>query len=328
MLELRGVSKRFEAVHALKPTELIIKEGEFFSLLGPSGCGKTTLLRILGGFEFLDSGEITFQGNRIDVLPSFKRPFNTVFQRYALFPHLNVFENVAFGLRVKKVSHSEVEKRVQSALELVRMGEFKARKIPTLSGGQQQRIALARALINEPKILLLDEPLSALDLKLRQEMQVELLELQKRLKITFIFVTHDQEEAMALSNRMAVMNDGQIEQVGSPSEIYDRPKTKFVAEFIGVMNQLGSAYIRPEKIRMSRTVDSSDSKSISGKVIEAVFQGPYIHYFIESDFLESLKPLRVFAPRYQNSSQLHEFFDIGTDVVLQWDKKDAVQVEY
>ncbi|MEO5970536.1 MAG: polyamine ABC transporter ATP-binding protein, partial [Bdellovibrionia bacterium] len=215
-----------------------IREGEFFSLLGPSGCGKTTLLRMLGGFETPSAGEIHLDGKRVDHLPANQRQFNTVFQRYALFPHLSVWENVAFGLKMKKVAAPELKTRVEEALALVQMETFGSRDIGTLSGGQQQRIALARALINRPKILLLDEPLSALDLKLRQQMQVELLALQRRLKHTFIFVTHDQEEALALSDRIAVMNGGVVEQVGTPQEIYEYPRTLFVARFIGSINSI------------------------------------------------------------------------------------------
>lgn len=236
MLELRNVSKNFGTTLAVKDVSLEIREGEFFSLLGPSGCGKTTLLRILGGFENLDTGEIFHEAQRLDTLPAHQRHFNMVFQRYALFPHYDVWENIAFGLKMKKIPKSEIQTRVAEILALVQMEGFERRSISTLSGGQQQRIALARALINRPKVLLLDEPLSALDLKLRQQMQVELLALQRKLKHTFIFVTHDQEEALTLSDRVAVMNEGRIEQMGTPQEIYEYPKTPFVAQFIGSMN--------------------------------------------------------------------------------------------
>ena len=208
MLELRGLRKCFGSTEALKGANLTIEDGEFFSLLGPSGCGKTTILRLLGGFETPTSGEVWLQGKRIDTLPPHERQFNTVFQRYALFPHLNVSQNVAFGLQMKKTDPSEIKERVAEALELVQMQEFSSRSVTTLSGGQQQRIALARALINRPKILLLDEPLSALDEKLRHQMKVELLALQRRLKQTFIFVTHDQEEAMAMASRIAGLWSG------------------------------------------------------------------------------------------------------------------------
>ncbi|MBI5139488.1 ABC transporter ATP-binding protein [Candidatus Nomurabacteria bacterium] len=236
MLELKLLSKKFGSNFAVQNINLLIKDGEFFSLLGPSGCGKTTLLRMLGGFEKPTCGEIWQEGVRIDQLPPNERHFNIVFQRYALFPHLNVWENVAFGLKMKKVPKAETKSRVKETLDLVKMEEYADRSIETLSGGQQQRVALARALVNRPKVLLLDEPLSALDLKLRQQMQVELLALQRRLKHTFIFVTHDQEEALTLSDRIAVMNQGVVEQVGTPQEIYEYPKTLFVSKFIGSIN--------------------------------------------------------------------------------------------
>ena len=238
MLELRGLEKKYGQAYAVRKTDLVIREGEFFSLLGPSGCGKTTLLRMLGGFEAPTSGEIVHHGKRIDLLPANQRQFNMVFQRYALFPHLSVWENIAFGLRMKKIPKVELHARVDEALALVKMESFAAREIQTLSGGQQQRIAVARALVNRPQVLLLDEPLSALDLKLRQQMQVELLSIQRRLKHTFIFVTHDQEEALTLSDRIAVMNGGVVEQVGTAQEIYEYPRTPFVAQFIGQINSL------------------------------------------------------------------------------------------
>ena len=238
MLEIRALHKSFGSTKAVSNVNLTIQEGEFFSLLGPSGCGKTTLLRMLGGFESPTSGEILQDENRVDTLPPHLRPFNMVFQRYALFPHLSVWQNVAFGLQMKKTLRSEIQTRVLEALALVKMENFSERSVDTLSGGQQQRIALARAFINRPRVLLLDEPLSALDLKLRQQMQIELLSLQRRLKHTFIFVTHDQEEALTLSDRIAVMNHGVVEQVGTPQEIYEYPRTLFVAQFIGSINSL------------------------------------------------------------------------------------------
>lgn len=253
MLELRQLEKVYGTVKAVNQVNLTIREGEFFSLLGPSGCGKTTLLRMLGGFESPTSGEIVQDGLRIDTLPANQRQFNMVFQRYALFPHLNVWENIAFGLKMKKVPPEQIKSRVEEALALVKMEGYAPRMIATLSGGQQQRIALARALVNRPRVLLLDEPLSALDLKLRQQMQVELLALQKKLKHTFIFVTHDQEEALTLSDRIAVMNHGVVEQVGTAQEIYEYPKTAFVAQFIGSINSLDCEVVdvRPDAIALT-----------------------------------------------------------------------------
>ena len=250
MLEVRGLDKAFPGNRVLSQVSLSVLAGEFFSLLGPSGCGKTTLLRILAGLDQASAGEVWQEGRRVDILPPHERQFNLVFQRYALFPHLNVWGNVAFGLQVKKVSPAEVKQRVEDALGLVQMSSFGSRLISTLSGGQQQRVALARALVNRPKVLLLDEPLSALDLKLRRQMQVELLALQRRLKHTFIFVTHDQEEALTLSDRIAVMNAGVIEQVGTPQEIYEFPKNLFVAQFIGSINAFEGHIqeVRPELV--------------------------------------------------------------------------------
>lgn len=246
MLELKNLYKNFGDFQAVRGVDLTIRPGEFFSLLGPSGCGKTTLLRMLGGFEHPTSGEILHGGIRIDTLPAHRRHFNMVFQRYALFPHLSVAQNVAFGLEMKKVPADERARRVQEALAMVKLENFAQRGIGTLSGGQQQRLALARALVNRPQVLLLDEPLSALDLKLRQEMQVELVALQRRLANTFIFVTHDQEEALTLSDRIAVMNHGLVEQVGTPQEIYEYPRTPFVANFIGSINSI-EGEVREEK---------------------------------------------------------------------------------
>jgi spermidine/putrescine transport system ATP-binding protein len=241
-----GLEKAFGSFKAVSHIDLSIPEGEFFSLLGPSGCGKTTLLRMLGGFESPTAGEIRQGGKRIDTLPPNQRQFNMVFQRYALFPHLSVRENVAFGLKVKKVPADEIKSRVAELLALVKLVGMEDRAISTLSGGQQQRVALARALVNRPKVLLLDEPLSALDLKLRQQMQVELKTIQRKLGHTFIFVTHDQEEALTLSDRIAVMSEGRIEQVGTPEEIYDHPQSPFVAKFIGSINEFKGTLIGRE----------------------------------------------------------------------------------
>lgn len=233
MLKIVDISKAFSSQFALKNVSLEIRDGELFSLLGPSGCGKTTLLRIVAGFEEPSSGQIFWDDVRIDCIKPQDRPFNMVFQKYAFFPHLNVFANVAYGLQVKGADKKAIRERVTEALSLVGLGDFHHRMPETLSGGQAQRVALARAVVNKPKILLLDEPLSALDQKMREHMQTELRELQRRVGITFIFVTHDQEEAMALSDRVAVMNKGRLEQVSTPQELYSQPQTLFVAQFIG-----------------------------------------------------------------------------------------------
>ena len=237
-VELHHVYKSFDGTDAVRDVNIRIADGEFFSLLGPSGCGKTTLLRMIAGFELPSSGEIVIHNKPMGSTPPFRRDVNTVFQSYALFPHLSVLDNVAFGLRMKHVAKSEIAQRVAEALKLVQLEGFENRKPRQLSGGQQQRVALARALINRPEVLLLDEPLAALDLKLRKEMQVELKLIQEQLGITFIFVTHDQEEALSLSDRIAVMNGGQVLQIGTPTEIYERPLTQFVADFIGECNFL------------------------------------------------------------------------------------------
>lgn len=232
-IQLDGLTRVYGTAYAVRDLTLDIKAGEFLSLLGPSGCGKTTTLRMIGGFEFPDAGFITIGDQRVERLPPNKRPVNTVFQSYALFPHMTVAENVAYGLKYLKVSRSEVKERVVEALKMVRMESFVDRRPAQLSGGQQQRVAIARALVNRPAVLLLDEPMSALDRKLREEMQIELKLLQQQLGITFIFVTHDQDEAMTMSDRIAIMANGQIEQIGTAAQIYDEPVSKYVAEFIG-----------------------------------------------------------------------------------------------
>ena len=235
-IELRGVSKRYRDLVALEPLDLEIREGEFFCLLGPSGCGKTTTLNLIGGFVETSGGEILIQGRRADRVPPHKRNVNTVFQNYALFPHLTVEDNVGFGLRMAHVSRREARPRIDAALSLVGLSELADRVPAELSGGQQQRVAVARALVNQPAVLLLDEPLGALDLKLRKRLQIELAQIHREVGTTFVFVTHDQEEAMAMADRIGVMNEGRLEQVGSPEEIYRRPATRFVADFIGESN--------------------------------------------------------------------------------------------
>jgi spermidine/putrescine transport system ATP-binding protein len=235
-VEVAGLTRRFGDVAALDAVDLTIREGEFFSLLGPSGCGKTTLLRIIGGLDRADAGVVRIGGEDARTIPAHRRPVNTVFQSYALFPHMTVRENVAFGLRMKKVAELELSRRVDAVIERAQIGAFAARKPAQLSGGQRQRVALARALVNEPKVLLLEEPLGALDLKLRKELQVELLSLQRRLGITFVLVTHDQEEALVMSDRVAVMRAGRIEQLGEVHQLYERPRNRFVGQFLGSVN--------------------------------------------------------------------------------------------
>ncbi len=245
-VEITGITKRFGDVVAVDAMDLSIADGEFFALLGPSGCGKTTTLRMIAGLEFPTQGSLKIFGDEVGTLPPNKRPVNTVFQAYALFPHMNVLDNVAFGMKMQKVPKAEVADRTRAAIELVQLGGMEARRPSQLSGGQQQRVALARALVNQPKVLLLDEPLGALDLKLRQEMQLELKALQREVGITFVFVTHDQEEALTMSDRIAVMHEGRLLQVGSPEEIYERPANRFVADFIGRTNLLEGTVESPE----------------------------------------------------------------------------------
>ncbi len=248
LIDLRHVRKEYDGVTVLHDIDLSIRKKEFVTLLGPSGCGKTTTLRIIGGFEHADSGEVWFDGHEISAMPAYKRRVNTVFQKYALFPHLNVYDNVAFGLKLKKMPKDEIAKRVNAMLELVNLPGYGKRHVDALSGGQQQRVAIARSLVNEPEVLLLDEPLGALDLKLRKEMQLELKSMQKRLGITFLYVTHDQEEALTMSDTIVVMRDGHIMQKGDPKHIYDEPANAFVADFIGESNILRGTMVRDELV--------------------------------------------------------------------------------
>ena len=254
LIEIRNISKEFDGEKVLKGIDLTIHDKEFVTFLGPSGCGKTTTLRILAGFETADTGEVYFDGQRIDHVPPHKRHINTVFQKYALFPHLNVFENIAFGLRLKKVPQQEVVRQVKEMLAMVNLKGFERRSISTLSGGQQQRVAIARALVNSPKVLLLDEPLGALDLKLRKDMQNELKSIQHRTGITFIYVTHDQEEALSMSDTIVVMADGKIQQIGTPTDIYNEPKNAFVADFIGESNIVDGIMLEDFKTKFSGAV--------------------------------------------------------------------------
>ena len=261
LIEFRNIVKSFEDNIVLKGINLDIYENEFVTLLGPSGCGKTTLLRILGGFLEANSGEIYFDGIEISNVPAHKRELNTVFQRYALFPHMNVYDNIAFGLKIKKESDDVIEQKVKRMLKLVGLEGFENRDISQLSGGQQQRIAIARALVNEPMVLLLDEPLGALDLKLRKEMQHELKAIQQDVGITFIYVTHDQEEALTMSDKIVVLNEGEIQQIGTPMDIYNEPENRFVADFIGASNIIEGVMLEDRKV------------SFDGKVFECVDHG-------------------------------------------------------
>jgi spermidine/putrescine transport system ATP-binding protein len=316
---LDQVVKRFGAVVAVDRLTLEIRRGEFFSMLGPSGCGKTTTLRMIGGFEMPTEGVVRLDGQDVTDLPAYKRNVNTVFQSYGLFPHLSVYDNVAFGLRRKKVPAKEIERRVLEALELVSLAGYGKRRRSQLSGGQQQRVALARALVNRPQVLLLDEPLGALDLKLRKQMQLELKRIQKEVGITFVFVTHDQEEAMTISDRIAVMNNGRIEQLGRPEDVYERPATVFVAEFLGASNLLEGTYrgidsgwgqvdlangvkiripvdqdlragesirvgVRPEKIHVLPvgTEPSATQNMVPATLRSAVFAGVSFQYFFQT----------------------------------------------
>lgn len=254
LIEIKDLTKEFDGTIALKGLTFNIKENEFITFLGPSGCGKTTTLRIIAGFETPTKGEVLIDGKSIVSIPPHKRPINTVFQKYALFPHMNVFENIAFGLRMSKKTDHEIKEKVLQMLKLVKLEGFASRHVDSLSGGQQQRVAIARALVNEPKVLLLDEPLAALDLKLRQNMQYELKEMQRKLGITFIFVTHDQEEALTMSDTIVVMHDGLIQQIGSPIEIYNEPNNRFVANFIGESNIIDGIMLEDYKVKFENAV--------------------------------------------------------------------------
>ena len=289
------VSRHFGDVKAVDHAHLEIQDGEFFSMLGPSGSGKTTCLRMIAGFDRPTSGSIFLYGQDVSALPPYERDVNTVFQDYALFPHMTIEDNIAYGLMVKGVPKTERYKQVEEMLDLVRLPGFGYRKPSQLSGGQRQRVALARALINHPKVLLLDEPLGALDLKLRQQMQVELKSIQKRVGITFIFVTHDQEEALTMSDRIAVFNEGKIQQVGTPSEIYERPTSAFVAGFVGTSNLVSGVVaqritgspemfsIRPEKIHLDATNSEPgrDMLCIDGVIRDVVYLGLFTRYLVE-----------------------------------------------
>jgi len=354
-IALEGVSKRFGKHEAVRDVSLSIREGEFFSLLGPSGCGKTTTLRMIAGFEVPDAGRIYLQGDDVTSLFSNRRPVNMVFQQYALFPHMSIYDNVAFGLKVKKVPRAEHAGRVKEMLRIVELEGLEKRKPRQLSGGQQQRVALARALVNSPAALLLDEPLGALDVKLRKQMQLELKAIQNDVGTTFVYVTHDQEEALAMSDRIAVMNEGQVEQIGSPREIYTRPQTAFVADFIGSLNvlelkvdELVGDYavtrldesqrvvvaaeagthvgdevrvaMRPEQVQLSPAgAASPDSGSfLRGRIAEVVFLGMYTQFHVDTP------AGRVVSHRMADEPLAG--LEPGTEVVLEWQPEDAALV--
>jgi ABC-type Fe3+/spermidine/putrescine transport system ATPase subunit len=339
-IELRGVVKRYGAHTALRGVHIEIRDGEFFCLLGPSGCGKTTTLNLIGGFVAATEGEIWIRGRRIDRLPPHKRPVNTVFQSYALFPHMNVRENVRFGLKMDRVPRAASSRRVDEALALVGLEDFGDRMPAQLSGGQQQRVAVARALVKRPAVLLLDEPLGALDLKLRQRLQIELAQIHRDVGTTFVYVTHDQEEAMSMADRIAVMNDGAVEQLGTPAEIYRRPLSRFVADFIGDSNffaatvkgrvaQLGDGsrtgcaggrsgratlMVRPEAIRLA-----GGDGALHGRVVQTSFLGSYVRVAVETAASDA--PVIV---------ALHDAASVpavGDDVSLSWTADDGIVLE-
>ncbi len=344
---MRSVTKRFDDVVAVDALDLDIADGEFFALLGPSGCGKTTTLRMIAGLEIPSAGSLKIFGDEVGTLPPNKRPVNTVFQNYALFPHMSVADNIAFGLKMQKVSKSEIADRVAEAIGLVRLGGMERRRPAQLSGGQQQRVALARALVNRPKVLLLDEPLAALDLKLRQGMQMELKSLQREVGITFVFVTHDQEEALSMADRIGVMGDGRLLQIGAPEDIYDSPVNQFVADFIGRSNFLpgtveadgvvcltnGSRInvsdagsvgdsvavsLRPERVQLGAATDvPADRPALEGTVSAVTFLGNAIVYQITFDWL-------TIEARTDNRPSVVRR-DVGEPVSVWW-RDDAVAV--
>ncbi len=331
-----NVSRHFGDVKAVDEANLEIRDGEFFSMLGPSGSGKTTCLRMIAGFDRPTSGKIFLYGQDVSNLPPYERDVNTVFQDYALFPHMTIEDNIAYGLMIKGVPRKERLKQVDEMLDLVRLPGFGYRKPSQLSGGQRQRVALARALINHPKVLLLDEPLGALDLKLRQQMQVELKAIQKRVGITFIFVTHDQEEALTMSDRIAVFNEGKIQQVGTPSEIYEKPASAFVAGFVGTSNLIGGDIarritgspdtfsVRPEKIHLDTTGSEpeKDMFCVDGVIRDVVYLGLFTRYLVE---IEGGQDLVVIVQNLKTTS-MDVLSARGQQVRLHWHKDHISRV--
>jgi putative spermidine/putrescine transport system ATP-binding protein len=332
----RGLTKHFGEVHAVEDLDLEIVDGEFFSMLGPSGSGKTTVLRLLAGFERPTSGRILLGDQDVTDLPPHLRDVNTVFQDYAIFPHMNVLANVEYGLRVKKVERRERRRRAEEALAAVRLEEYGARRPHQLSGGQRQRVALARALVNRPTVLLLDEPLGALDLKLRREMQLELKQIQRDVGITFVFVTHDQEEALSMSDRVAVFNDGRVEQVATPVELYERPASSFVAGFVGTSNRIsgpaaralvgteGEFAVRPERLRLAVPGAALDSDEVAarGVVREVVYLGPSTHTIVE---LEAGPRLTVSRPNTGDAGGA-SLDASGTPVAVVWNRGSLISL--
>ena len=321
-VELVRVTKRFGAVAAVDAIDLEVHPGEFLSLLGPSGCGKTTTLRLIAGFERPDEGEVRIGGQDVSRVPSYKRDVNTVFQSYALFPHLSVLENVSYGLKQRGLGRGERRSRASEMLQLVRLPGFGDRKPRQLSGGQQQRVALARALVMHPRVLLLDEPLGALDLKVRKELQIELKRIQEEIGITFVYVTHDQEEALAMSDRVVVMNAGRIEQIGAPGEIYDRPATEWIAAFIGDTNFLTvngrEVAIRPERLRVA-----ASGEGLEGRVTTTMIIGPVVQCVIRLDDGQEV----LMREQRSGSEKGVEALAEGERVVVSWAENEALKLE-